>query len=158
MGLYYLHFNLGFYREQSICFVICSLLLTNFSMAQSTLDPYRWENRLVLLFATDTTDISLQKQFDLLTKEKEKVTDRDLIFFLIGTENGRTSDAQILANIETQALRKKFNVPENQFAILLIGKDGTEKLRRWEVIKPQEIFDLIDSMPMRRAEMRRGNK
>ena len=38
--------------------------------------------------------------------------------------------------------------------ILLVGKDGGVKLRSEEPVSIQRIFDLIDSMPMRRREMR----
>jgi hypothetical protein len=37
--------------------------------------------------------------------------------------------------------------------VVLIGKDGGEKLRREEGGTLREIFGLIDTMPMRRREM-----
>ena len=37
---------------------------------------------------------------------------------------------------------------------LLVGKDGTVKLRRGQV-RLSDLFDLIDAMPTRRAEMSR---
>lgn len=40
------------------------------------------------------------------------------------------------------------------FSLVLIGKDGTEKLRRTTLLPPAELFALVDAMPMRRAEMR----
>ncbi len=40
--------------------------------------------------------------------------------------------------------------------MVLVGKDGDEKARWNRVVNPQEIFDLIDSMPMRQSEMREG--
>ena len=40
------------------------------------------------------------------------------------------------------------------FSIVLIGKDGGEKLRRHTPLAPEEFFALVDAMPMRRAEMR----
>lgn len=40
------------------------------------------------------------------------------------------------------------------FQVLLIGKDGGVKLRRTAPVAASEITTLIDSMPMRRREMR----
>ena len=40
------------------------------------------------------------------------------------------------------------------FSIVLIGKDGGEKLRRTTPLSPEELFAIVDAMPMRRAEMR----
>jgi hypothetical protein len=37
--------------------------------------------------------------------------------------------------------------------VVLIGKDGGVKLRNDYVVAPQKILDLIDGMPMRRAEI-----
>ena len=40
------------------------------------------------------------------------------------------------------------------FSVVLIGKDGGEKLRRPTPLAPDELFALVDVMPMRRAEIR----
>lgn len=40
------------------------------------------------------------------------------------------------------------------FSVALIGKDGGEKARRAQPISSEELFALVDAMPMRRAEMR----
>ena len=38
--------------------------------------------------------------------------------------------------------------------MILVGKDGTEKLRAHHVVSAQALFALIDAMPMRQREMR----
>jgi hypothetical protein len=40
------------------------------------------------------------------------------------------------------------------FSVVLIGKDGGEKLRQGTPLAPAELFALVDAMPMRQAEMR----
>ncbi len=40
------------------------------------------------------------------------------------------------------------------FSVVLIGKDGGEKLRRTTPLSPEELFAIVDAMPMRRDEMR----
>lgn len=40
------------------------------------------------------------------------------------------------------------------FSVVLIGKNGGEKLRRATPLSPEELFAIVDAMPMRRAEMR----
>ena len=37
---------------------------------------------------------------------------------------------------------------------MLVGKDGTVKHRSGEPVEPDELYALIDEMPMRRREMR----
>lgn len=40
-----------------------------------------------------------------------------------------------------------------RFSIVLIGKDGGEKLRRNGLLSCDELFAVVDAMPMRRTEM-----
>jgi hypothetical protein len=49
------------------------------------------------------------------------------------------------------------NVKTAQFTVILIGKDGTEKHRTNTLLQMQELFTIIDAMPMRRAEMGKKN-
>ena len=37
---------------------------------------------------------------------------------------------------------------------MLVGKDGGEKFRSTEPVRPQDLFDRIDAMPLRRREAR----
>lgn len=47
---------------------------------------------------------------------------------------------------------------EGQFHVSLIGKDGHLK-SHWEApVIPEEVFSMIDAMPMRQSEMRASNK
>jgi hypothetical protein len=46
-------------------------------------------------------------------------------------------------------------VPENQFTILLLGEDGSVRLRSDAPISVGRINTLIDAMPDRKAEMQR---
>ena len=54
---------------------------------------------------------------------------------------------------DASALRARFEVPSDGFAVILVGKDGLEKLRGTAPIEMAKIFETIDAMPMRRQEM-----
>ena len=55
-------------------------------------------------------------------------------------------------------LFKKFKKTKNGFEIILIGLDGGIKLRQNELLSTRKLFELIDGMPMRQAEIRnKGN-
>jgi len=41
------------------------------------------------------------------------------------------------------------------FSVVLIGKDGGEKLRQSTPLAPAELFAIVDAMPMRQAEIKR---
>ena len=56
------------------------------------------------------------------------------------------------------ALQNTYHIPPDSFSLILIGKDGHEKDRWSEPVDMQEIFSVIDAMPMRRQEIRDRKK
>ena len=65
-------------------------------------------------------------------------------------------DGASVAPGEAAATRDRFGVAPDNLTVLLVGKDGTVKHRSSEPVDPEEIFSLVDAMPMRRREMRDG--
>ena len=115
-------------------------------------DEHRWSNRILVLTG-DTQTINKQiSEFNGLDNELE---DRNLIIFDASQNHIAFGNAESLPKrVGTQ---KRFGLPENGYQMALVGKDGGVKRRYKEVVKPQEIFDCIDAMPMRIAEMK-GNE
>ena len=118
------------------------------------LNPYKWKNRLLLIFAPDD-DHSLLRNFESdIAAQPGEVSERDLIVFKI-IENGPSFMAATPLSPQTAAdLRNKFVAHLEQFTCILVGKDGGVKLRRNDQIRLQDIFERIDAMPMRQEEMR----
>jgi hypothetical protein len=65
-----------------------------------------------------------------------------------------TVDGTKAKDLANDALRGRFGVTGNSFAAILVGKDGTEKLRHDAPVTAAKLFATIDAMPMRRREMR----
>lgn len=99
----------------------------------------RADERQLLIFGVNQPEF--KKQLHLLKQDSIGLADRDLVIY---THN------------EGSALHKKYAIKPGQFAIILIGKDGGEKFRSFAVVQPETLFALIDSMPMRKAEMRKN--
>ena len=119
------------------------------------LDQYRWKNRLVLIFAPSSIDASYLKQKKELAGKAYELEDRDIIIFELLESRKSTIDKLPLTNEQHSYLRKEFEISDDDFTFLLIGKDGTAKLKSNETVSTDNLFALIDSMPMRREEMRR---
>ncbi|HKK78607.1 MAG TPA: DUF4174 domain-containing protein [Phaeodactylibacter sp.] len=131
----------------------CSLL-TVFSLAAQLREDHLWEDRLLLLFAPGEGHEALQRQLDLLTAQQAEVTDRDLKIYQIYTDGTQHPDGRYLPKAFSNKLYRKYDINSGDgLVVLLIGKDGTEKLRETAVVLPERIFRLIDSMPMRQREM-----
>ncbi len=67
------------------------------------------------------------------------------------TVDGSASDA-----LRADRLRQDYATGTDGFQVVLIGKDGGVKLRAAEPVAAGDFFALIDTMPMRRREMREG--
>lgn len=101
---------------------------------------HKWRHRLLLVFAGGEDDPKLAGQEKILEGEESGAGERDLVpVFSPGDE-----------------ARREFGVSEGSFAALLVGKDGAEKARFERPVRADEIFRLIDEMPMRRREIGRG--
>ena len=106
------------------------------------LTQYLWKNRIVLVFTPTASDSRFQMQTDLFEKSKSDLEERNILVFpVVGTDEMKT--------------RCQFRVSKEDFAVVLIGKDGNEK-HRWAGVAPIEQIDhRVDRMPMRRSEMQR---
>jgi len=119
------------------------------------LNQYRWKNRLLLLFAPTRDHLWFDSLHGSLMAQKVDVADRDLVVFEVLESGLSTVDMEPLIPGTADMLREKFGVAEGSFSVVLVGKDGGVKLDHQDQIRLEEIFALIDSMPMRQQEMRR---
>ncbi len=107
------------------------------------LSQFRAKNRVLLLFAPVMGDERSIRQRNTLKTHGDGVIERDLVRVDVHGDE-----------VNRRFLREQFGVPVEQFTVVLIGKDGTEKLRRSEPIDADELFGIIDAMPMRQGEMK----
>ena len=117
------------------------------------LGDYRWKHRIVLVFAKSEERAEFRDFMGAWSREQEGVKDRDLIIFHALIEGKSEGPSGILTPAQADSLRRKYATAGEMFEIVLIGKDGEIKLRSGSASVAQ-IFELIDTMPMRRAEMR----
>ncbi len=106
------------------------------------LDELRWKRRIVVIYAPAGTEKTLQRQQQLLQGEQAGLNERDITLVSLKQPRDHPEVAQ------------RFDLSGNKFILLLVGKDGGVKLRRAAAVAPETLFRLIDSMPMRRDEMR----
>lgn len=65
-----------------------------------------------------------------------------------------TDERSLTAN-QAAAVRASLELEPDTFGLRLIGKDGTVKGTASEPVAMEELYALIDTMPMRRQEQRR---
>lgn len=101
--------------------------------ASRDLKDAKWDKR-VLVIHDPNSDPDLRQK---LQQQESQMKDRDLI--VIPADD---------------ILRQKFAITSEDLTVVLIGKDGGEKLRQTDEIDFTEIHSLIDRMPMRRQEIK----
>lgn len=108
------------------------------------LSELRWKKRVLIVSAPTTEDAALTIQLQLVEQTRTAFDERDLeLVVLLDSDSSPAADA----------LRQKMQVQTGEFALRLVGKDGGVKRVDAEPVNMQEIYGLIDTMPMRRREM-----
>lgn len=140
--------------------IIVLLLLPILAVAQQIenleLEEYQWENRLLLIFAPSTDMADYQQQLQELEGDEAGLEDRDLKVFHLLREDAAFVDDEKIAQSQVKEMVGRFKVNPRAFTVILIGKDGTEKLRQNVPLSTEELFSVIDAMPMRQREMQDG--
>ena len=107
----------------------------------------------MLLFAPSPELDDFERQIYDVASQWDGILDRQLIIIeIISNDESRFMKEPLLAETAVR-IRRQFGIEPDKFAVVLIGKDGTVKLRKSEYVPLSEIFDLIDAMPMRQKEM-----
>ena len=105
-------------------------------------DQYHWKYRLLIYYYdhSDKNNKDLIKSEKFISKNKDAVDERKIIFLPIYNINS----TWILADI--------FN--KNGFGFYLIGLDGQIKKFSKKISLLDNLFSIIDNMPMRQSEIK----
>ena len=117
------------------------------------LGDYLWARRPLLVFAPTDSDPRLVETLRRIEASPCDFADRDMVLGVIVTEGASTLDGQAVGEDQVQRLTTGYGIGANSFSVVLIGKDGGEKLRVSGVPDLQAIYAVIDGMPMRGREM-----
>jgi hypothetical protein len=118
------------------------------------LSEYRWQNRILLVFAPSADFPAYRRYVQEIEGQRQGIQERDLLILRI-LEQGQSFRGGALLRPEAAAsLVQRFGVRRGETRVVLIGKDGGVKLDRAALVPMAEIFGLIDSMPMRRQELK----
>ena len=125
---------------------------------EGNLQQYKWKNRLVLVFAPSQSDSAFQSARNHLIQFDKELKERDVVVFdLFENNRGNVAD-KALAEDFVQTIRQKYRAKTGVLTIILIGKDGGEKVRQVQNLNLKAILTSIDAMPMRRMEMKQQAK
>ncbi len=117
----------------------------------TTLEALHDIYRPLLVFAPKPDDPALLAQLHMLKDSAPGLTRRDVLVIAVPYDTPSPSEVNLTPEAATEA-RRRFHVAPTDFAVILIGKDGGDKLRSFKPVSFTKLQDTIDSMPMRRQE------
>jgi hypothetical protein len=116
--------------------------------APTTVAQMKWERRVVIVSAPAASDLALAEQRRILADWRSGGEDRDLaVVSIVGDRvTGATDGAA--------ALRRAHRLDPARFGVVLVGKDGGDKLRSSVPLSADRLRETIDAMLMRHAGQR----
>ena len=135
-----------------IFLVISAAALGPAQATAAELSDYLWQRRPLLLFAPSESDPRLLETMRRIAASRCDFVDRDMVLGRIVTEGTSTLDGNVVDTNQARRLFSDFGIGADSFSVVLIGKDGGEKLRVADIPDLQSIYAVIDGMPMRARE------
>ncbi len=130
-----------------------STALGSATAVAAELKDYLWERRPLLLFAPTQGDPRLVETLNRIEASRCDFASRDMVLGLVLGEGNSTLDGHVVDADESRRIANRYGMGEDDFSVVLIGKDGGEKLRVNDVPDLRSIYAVIDGMPMRSREM-----
>lgn len=118
------------------------------------LEGLTWTTRPLLIFAPAAEHPQARRLRAQLQRTHDDFAARDMALVEVYGTGPARLDGRSLTPNSGRELRRNYQVDPDELALILVGKDGGEKLRAGTGVDIGAIYSLIDTMPMRRREMR----
>ena len=140
-------------------FILISLFLVNCSNQYmnnnklnyknyQTINDFKWNNRLIVL--VNINDKMINYTLEIF---KDQLIERDVVILKINNESAFIDNLE-MKNVFYKSLSKIIDTNKSN-TIYLFGKDGKIKNEYNENINLESVIKRIDSMPMRKREMKK---
>lgn len=123
-----------------------------------TMDDFLWGNRPILIFVESPDNANYQALTQQIEQERAEIKDRDIVILHLISQGQSFLGEQPISEKSARDIRQRFQPNSEVMTVVLVGKDGTEKVRKTGLVDITSFFPIIDAMPMRQREMRQQNK
>ncbi|MFD2202888.1 DUF4174 domain-containing protein [Shivajiella indica] len=132
-------------------FIFITMFLISLQGKPNQLEDFRWKNRILLVFQNEIASI------DAFSDSLEiEMRERRLLYFFVSEEFKSNVEVDF-SKPYLESLKREFGMGGNTGSWVLIGLDGGVKMKREWKLDWNLIFKTIDSMPMRKSEIKRIN-
>lgn len=130
-------------------------LISFFHALGQDIRSHQWNERVLIVLTTDATSELYKKQLQVFKNTLSGIEERKLKIYLAAPSGYKvfgTDDEIWKPNNDLFSTVKQ---KDSELELVLIGLDGGIKHRTYTLTSAQEIFDVIDGMPIRKSEMKR---
>ncbi len=131
------------------------LFIVQPAAAEFGLEQFKDQQRPLLVFSPDNKHAAYLGTTRAIAARQEGFNRRDMVLLSVFRNTG-SADDYYLSSADASQLRDRYGVADDEFRLLLIGKDGDVKFESNEAADLDELFELIDDMPMRQRETRQS--
>ena len=119
-----------------------------------SLAAYRGSHRVLVLEAPSMEHPAADQQLADIAATRTAFAERDLLLIVLTPDGSLPRCYRALTADQRDELRRQLDLNPGQFGLRLVGKDGSLKRRESSPVAMEQIYGLIDGMPMRRREIR----
>jgi len=138
--------------------VLLLAILAPCATAQRTLSTLVDRNRVLLIFTPTALDGRYGRQLDAFNHYEAELLSRDLVLIPLVQQPGPTNLSPVLRNMqpplvqpdEQITFRRRFHIGPSDFVVILLSKDGAEKLRSTTPITMTRLTRTLDALPRRK--------
>lgn len=136
------------------------LIFTNV-MGQN-LSDHKWKDRILIIQAADELSDKYGIQLKEFNDVEKELKERKLVIYeIVGDKYKMTKYQNKISSYSWKKVSELIGDllnKDDEFRVILIGLDGGVKLDRTTILKRKDLFNIIDSMPMRMNELRKNRK
>lgn len=108
--------------------------------------------RPLIIIAASAADTDYRRMRERLEARQAAFEEREMLLYTVTDGHGERA-GKPMTEAETGALVEAMDIdPQGPTTVILVGKDGGKKMQLEGYVPPQQVFDIIDRMPMRQRE------
>lgn len=136
--------------------IVFTVLLSMISFTSEAQDigSYKWKNRILLVVFHGIDSKVLKTQLEDLKNHRQGIEERYLKVIQVMPDCYKIGIFENSSWIQSKKLYQDYSRSSKAFQVILIGLDGSVKIRKNTLFKTKDIFLTIDAMPMRKTELK----
>ena len=145
---------LKIFKLKNRLFLIILIATMAMTLNGQNLKEHLWENRIVLIITSGSESETYTSQIEAFNINSQEFDERKLIIYKVLPNKYKVENSEDNSWVSDSRLYALYNSNDKDFKIILIGLDGNIKIEQSELLTTKDLFATIDSMPMRRSELR----